>query len=124
MADVTITEYTDPGCPWAFSAEPFRLRLNWLYGDAIDWQLAMVGRSESPEEYEEKGMTPESLAAGIAKIAAEVTLTGAKKTQFFAANAQAGLVAVTRWPLRGSSTRPPSTVNGRMASVAAARRRS
>lgn len=71
MADVTITEYTDPGCPWAFSAEPFRLRLNWLYGDSIDWRLAMVGLAESPEEYEEKGMTPESLAEGIAKIAAQ-----------------------------------------------------
>jgi 2-hydroxychromene-2-carboxylate isomerase len=71
MADVTIIEYTDPGCPWAYSAEPFRLRLDWLYGDSIDWQLAMVGLSESPEEYEEKGMTPESLAEGIARIAAE-----------------------------------------------------
>ena len=33
MADVCITEYTDPGCPWAYSAEPFRRRLSWLYGD-------------------------------------------------------------------------------------------
>ena len=28
MADVGITEYTDPGCPWAYSAEPFRRRLH------------------------------------------------------------------------------------------------
>jgi len=27
-AEVRITEYTDPGCPWAWSAEPFRRRLD------------------------------------------------------------------------------------------------
>jgi hypothetical protein len=30
VADVRITEFTDAGCPWAFSAEPFRRRLDWL----------------------------------------------------------------------------------------------
>ena len=34
-ADVVIFEFTDPGCPWAYSAEPFRRRINWLYGDRI-----------------------------------------------------------------------------------------
>ena len=37
-AEVCITEFTDPGCPWAYSAEPFRRRLNWLYGDALEWK--------------------------------------------------------------------------------------
>ena len=62
-AEVRITEYTDPGCPWAWSAEPFRRRLQWLYGDSIDWRERMVGLSESPEDYEEKGFTPEKQAA-------------------------------------------------------------
>lgn len=70
-ADVVITEFTDPACPWAFSAEPFRLRLDWLYGDAIEWRPAMVVLSESPEEYEAKGMTPESLAKAQHKISEE-----------------------------------------------------
>jgi hypothetical protein len=35
VADVCITEYTDPGCPWAYSAESFRGRLTWLYGDRV-----------------------------------------------------------------------------------------
>ena len=26
---VQIVEFTDPGCPFAFSAEPHRLRLRW-----------------------------------------------------------------------------------------------
>jgi hypothetical protein len=33
MAAVRIVEYTDPACPWAYSAEPGRRRLDWLYGD-------------------------------------------------------------------------------------------
>lgn len=70
-ADVVITEFTDPACPWAFSAEPFRLRLSWLYGEAVEWKLAMVVLSESPEEDEEKGHTPAKLATGAAKISAE-----------------------------------------------------
>jgi hypothetical protein len=35
LPDVLITEFTDPGCPWAYSPEPFRSRLNRLYGDSI-----------------------------------------------------------------------------------------
>src|SRR5919202_1847919 len=63
MADVRITEYTDPGCPWAYSAEPFRRRLNWLYGDRLEWRTVMVGLSDSPEHYTASGFTPERQAA-------------------------------------------------------------
>ncbi len=70
-ADVVITEFTDPACPWAYSAEPFRHRLRWLYGDAIDWRVNVVVLSESPEEYLEKGLDTEKLAAGSVKIARE-----------------------------------------------------
>jgi predicted DsbA family dithiol-disulfide isomerase len=63
-----ITEFTDPGCPWAFSAEPSRLRLRWLYGDQLDWTRRMVVLSEAPSDYEAKGMTPEKLSAGFKKI--------------------------------------------------------
>ena len=69
MADVVITEFTDPGCPWAYSAEPFRRRIMWLYGDAIEWQRRMVVLAEDPQEYIDKGFTPEKLASGFAKIA-------------------------------------------------------
>src|SRR5688500_15161707 len=69
MADVHITEYTDPGCPWAYSAEPFRRRLMWLYGDSIDWSRRMVVLAEDPQDYVDKGITPETMAKGFAKIA-------------------------------------------------------
>src|SRR6476620_5776476 len=68
---IRINEYTDPGCPWAWSAEPFRLRMAWLYGDALEWRLHMVGLSSSPEEYLEKGFTPEKMASSMATIASE-----------------------------------------------------
>ena len=69
MADVCITEYTDPGCPWAYSAEPFRRRLSWLYGDALEWRVRMVGLAESPDEYVERGFTPERQSRAFASIA-------------------------------------------------------
>jgi len=71
MADVCITEYTDPGCPWAYSAEPFRRRLSWLYGDRLEWRVPLVGLAESPDEYLDRGFTPERQAQAFATIARE-----------------------------------------------------
>jgi len=71
MAEVRITEFTDPGCPWAYSAEPARRRLDWLYGVGLEWRTRMVVLAESPEEYEEKGMTPEGIQESTRKIAAD-----------------------------------------------------
>jgi predicted DsbA family dithiol-disulfide isomerase len=71
VADVCITEFTDPGCPWAFSAEPFRARLNWLYGERIEWQARMVGLAESPQDNEDKGLTAAKQASAFAQIARE-----------------------------------------------------
>ncbi len=45
-APVLIRHYTDPTCPYAFSAERQRLRLLWLYGEQIDWELHMVVLAE------------------------------------------------------------------------------
>jgi predicted DsbA family dithiol-disulfide isomerase len=68
MADVSITEFTDPGCPWAWSAEPFRRRLQWLYGDALDWERRMVVLADSGDEYVAKGFTPAKMAKAFATI--------------------------------------------------------
>jgi predicted DsbA family dithiol-disulfide isomerase len=68
---VHIDEFTDPLCPWAWSAEPFRRRLRWLYGDAISWTPRMVVLAESPDEQVEKGLTPETLSESLRKIARE-----------------------------------------------------
>jgi predicted DsbA family dithiol-disulfide isomerase len=39
---VDITLFTDPACPFAFSAEPNRQRLRWYYGDQLRWRLNMI----------------------------------------------------------------------------------
>jgi len=71
VADVRITEFTDPGCPWAYSAEPFRRRLDWLYGDWLEWDVRLVGLSSSPDDYAERGLTPEKQAKSLRSIAHE-----------------------------------------------------
>ena len=71
MIDVCITEFTDPGCPWAYSAEPFRRRLRWLYDGALQWGYRVVVLAEDPQEYLDKGFTPERQSRALAKIARE-----------------------------------------------------
>ncbi|HEX3975441.1 MAG TPA: hypothetical protein VHW96_04205 [Solirubrobacteraceae bacterium] len=68
MAELTITEYTDPGCPFAWSAEPWRWRLRWLYGDQIDWQVRMVGLAEDGSVYEDKGFTAERMSDSFRRL--------------------------------------------------------
>ncbi|MGI8630976.1 MAG: DsbA family oxidoreductase [Solirubrobacterales bacterium] len=52
-----IRHFTDPGCPWAFSAEPAMRRLEWFYGDHIEWTLTMVVLARRAEDYIERGLT-------------------------------------------------------------------
>src|SRR5918997_838685 len=59
---VRINEYTDPSCPWAYSAEPFRRRLNWLYEGRIEWVPGMVVLADTAHDYAERGFTPEWMA--------------------------------------------------------------
>jgi len=49
-AAVQITLFTDPACPFAFSAEPVRLALRWRYGDALHWRLRMIVLTLEPGE--------------------------------------------------------------------------
>lgn len=66
---VRITEFTDPACPWAYSAEPFRHRLNWLYEGTLEWEPRMVILADTVAEQEEKGFTTEKLASSYQQIA-------------------------------------------------------
>jgi hypothetical protein len=45
-----ITLFTDPACPFAFSAEPVRLALRWRYGDALQWRQRMIVLTLEPGE--------------------------------------------------------------------------
>lgn len=59
---VHIEHFTDPNCPFAYSAEPIRWRLAWLFGDQLSWRTRMVVLTESGAEYEARGQTVETLA--------------------------------------------------------------
>ena len=67
-AEVRITEFTDPGCPWAYSAEPARRRLDWLYGEGLEWRTRMVGLAETRAEQRDKGHTPEEMSKSLKRI--------------------------------------------------------
>ncbi len=69
MSTITITEYTDPGCPFAWSAEPARRRVDWLYGDQLRWELRMVGLSDDGAAVERAGFTPERQSAAFKHLA-------------------------------------------------------
>ncbi len=71
MAVLEITNFTDPACPFAFSAEPHRIRLRWLFGAQIAWRNRTVGLSERLGDYLEKGFTPEKQAEALARLARE-----------------------------------------------------
>ena len=47
-----ITLFTDPACPFAFSAEPVRRRLMWHYGDQLRWRTRMIVLTLEPGEAE------------------------------------------------------------------------
>src|SRR4051812_10547437 len=57
LPQVEIEVFTDPACPFAFSAEPVRQRLRWHYGEQLDWRLTMIVLTHEPGE-------AEKLAAG------------------------------------------------------------
>jgi hypothetical protein len=39
VSAVTLRHFTDPACP----PDPARMRLRWLYGDQVTWELCMIG---------------------------------------------------------------------------------
>jgi 2-hydroxychromene-2-carboxylate isomerase len=69
-AKVIAFHFTDPGCPWAYSARPAHARLAWRFGDQIDWRLVLIGLSEHAAEYEARGFTPGRAASGMPKFQA------------------------------------------------------
>jgi protein-disulfide isomerase-like protein with CxxC motif len=55
---VDVIHFTDPGCPWAYSATPAHTTLRWRYGDGLRWTLVTIGLSEDAARYAARGYTP------------------------------------------------------------------
>ncbi len=62
---IEISHFTDPGCPWAWSASPHLSVLHWRYGDQLRWRLVIIGLTEHGGEYERRGYTGEGMARGF-----------------------------------------------------------
>jgi protein-disulfide isomerase-like protein with CxxC motif len=61
---IAVSHFSDPGCPWAYSASPAHAVLRWRYGDQLAWRLVTIGLSEDPASYAERGYTPTRMALG------------------------------------------------------------
>jgi 2-hydroxychromene-2-carboxylate isomerase len=54
--------YTDPACPWAYSALPAVRVLEWRYGDQLAWRLVLIGLREDASGLAERGYDPAGAA--------------------------------------------------------------
>ncbi|MDQ8043998.1 MAG: DsbA family protein [Solirubrobacteraceae bacterium] len=72
MATVNVTHFTDPNCPFAYSAEPQLWRLRWRYGSQLAWTTRMVGLSSSREEYASKGLTTAMIKQGFTNLEGQI----------------------------------------------------
>lgn len=61
---ITVTLYTDPGCPWAYSVIPAHTVLRWRYGSQLQWRLVTIGLAEDPQRYLDAGYTPTRSVTG------------------------------------------------------------
>jgi predicted DsbA family dithiol-disulfide isomerase len=64
VSKIAVTHFTDPGCPWAYSASPALAVLRWRYGEQLDWRLVTIGLAEDPKKYEDAGYTPTRMTVG------------------------------------------------------------
>jgi protein-disulfide isomerase-like protein with CxxC motif len=58
MSRISVTHFSDPGCPWAYSASPAMTVLRWRYAEQLDWRLVTIGLAEDPRRYIDAGYTP------------------------------------------------------------------
>jgi predicted DsbA family dithiol-disulfide isomerase len=61
---IEATLYSDPACPWAYSANPALRVIEWRYGEQLDWRLVLIGLTEDASQYEARGYTPQRAALG------------------------------------------------------------
>src|SRR4051812_50126017 len=83
MAALTVRAslFTDPACPWAYSARPALARLSWRFGNQLDWKLVLIGLSETTERYVAMGYTPARQPTGWATFQRRIGTTLAQFPQ-------------------------------------------
>lgn len=61
---IRVDCFSDPGCPWGYSANPALAVMRWRYGSQLDWRLVTIGLAEAGAEYEKRGYTAAMMAHG------------------------------------------------------------
>jgi len=95
---IEVTHFTDPGCPWAYSAWPAHTTLRWRYGDALRWTLVTIGLAEDRAQYAARGYDPTDSAMNWRKTFArfEMPLAFTPKAQLSATAPGCRAVVATR----------------------------
>lgn len=65
---IRATLYSDPACPWAYSATPALTALRWRYRDQLDWSLVTIGLRDEPPALVDGGYTPARQATGARRF--------------------------------------------------------
>jgi len=65
---VAVTHFSDPGCPWAYSASPAHTVLRWRYREQLQWRLVVIGLTEQADQYVRRGYTPAKSARGYLRF--------------------------------------------------------
>jgi 2-hydroxychromene-2-carboxylate isomerase len=55
---VQATLYTDPVCPWAYSASPALRVLEWRFGEQLAWRLVVIGLREEVSDAAARSYDP------------------------------------------------------------------
>lgn len=102
-AVIDVVHFSDPGCPWAYSASPHLTALRWRYGDQLRWRHVMIGLAETPERYVRDGYTPERGALGFRSFRARgMPFATAPRERVMATSRACRAIVVVgeRWPDR------------------------
>lgn len=67
-SSLAITHFTDPACPWAYSASPDLAVLAWRYGEQLVWRHVMIGLAEDRQADIERGFTPVGMATAYRRF--------------------------------------------------------
>jgi predicted DsbA family dithiol-disulfide isomerase len=68
MQRVKVTVFTDPGCPFGFTAQRQDAQLQWHYGHGIDVTFRMIVVAEKSSSFEARGLKPGSMAATASRL--------------------------------------------------------
>ncbi len=65
---IHATLYTDPACPWGYSASPAHRVLEWRYGSQLEWRLVLIGLREDASGLLKRGWDAAASSARLGKF--------------------------------------------------------